>query len=650
MKNLKWLFFLIAASFITPSITGQNTDNEVSYTLKKVTATKVKTFNPNRDASPFHTTITHIEAPNPDGEGYKAELEKWKKLLAKKYPRKPENYKEHKRSSEPDPVSLQKIIPEQGFSNKSPIPGGTPSDNTLAVSDDGYLITSWNSEIYAYDLNADTAMFRPGGFRPAITFADFAPNPLFAPFDPKLLYDPTNERFVLVFLSGRTPNDSKIIVGFSSSTNPTDDWYVYELDGAPVDQNTWTDYPAIAMTENELFLTVNLVIVNEPWETGFDQTLIWQMNLQDGYSGAATLSSNMWQDVQFNGRNLRYMCPAQHGEGPIGDKMYFVSNRNYPQITDSIVLTNDSIFLITLTGEMDQNPTLDVKHLKSPIPYITPPNAKQKNGHTFNTNDGRVLGGIILENTLQFVASTRDTNTGFPIIYHGFIDDINGASPTMRANLISHPFLELGYPNLAFAGNQFQPQDVLIGFDHTADTVNSGYSIVYYNGNTDAYSKINRIMNGDGYVDMIGGTSERWGDYFGIQRAYNEPGKVWTCGYWGQANNQNAMSVDEIVTYNYVFASVDEEAKQKPNVTLYPNPVAKENPFVTLTFEVETLNKIEVVITTLNGQVVQKLFQDAAKAGKNQISFTTEGLASGQYIVSVFNRAKQLASKSFVVR
>lgn len=597
----------------------------------------VKVFNPNIDADRFQFTIQNTEAPHPEGNSYRDALAKWKNKLDAVYPKQPHlTPKNIGRINEPLPLPLKKIIPQQGFSTKNPIPGGTPSDNTLAVSNDGYLITSWNSEIYAYDLNADTAMFLPGAFRPAITFASFSPYPTFAPFDPKLLYNPTENKFVIVFISGRTPSDSKIVVGFSTTSNPTDPWNIYELDGAPLNQNTWSDYPAIAMNDNELFLTINLVIVNEPWETGFEQTLIWQMDLDGGFNGASILPSNLISGVSYNGKPLRYMCPVQHGEGPQSNKMHFISNRNYPQLSDSVVLTNDSIFLITLEGDMNNNPTVDVKHIQSPVPYITPPRATQPNGHIFETNDGRVLGGILLENTIHFVASTRSTASGYPIIMHGLIDISDENNLTMDANLIEHEYLELGYPNLAFSGDELHPQDVLIGFNHTADTVFSGYSVVYYNGTTQQYSELVQVMRGKGFVNMHGGTStERWGDYFGIQRKYDEPGKIYTCGYWGQANTQNSMSVDEIILQNYVMPSVQKASSHEVKSKVYPNPVNNNNPILTFEFELSKQQKVDIFITDIQGKQIKTLLSDVVKKGENRIQISTENIPSGTYLVTI---------------
>ena len=64
----------------------------------------------------------------------------------------------------------------------------------------------------------------------------------------------------------------------SQTNDPAGLWNLYALPGNPKDNDRWTDYPMIALTEGELFLTGNLIIPGEPWQTGFSETLIWQMS------------------------------------------------------------------------------------------------------------------------------------------------------------------------------------------------------------------------------------------------------------------------------------------------------------------------------------------------------------------------------------
>ena len=91
------------------------------------------------------------------------------------------------------------------------------------------------------------------------------------------------------FLSGRGPNDSKTIIGFSTTSNPADPWNVYEIGGNPLNNNTWTDYPQVALTTNELFYTVNLLKSGQGWIEGFDRTIIWQIDKHSGFDGDDSL-------------------------------------------------------------------------------------------------------------------------------------------------------------------------------------------------------------------------------------------------------------------------------------------------------------------------------------------------------------------------
>ena len=61
-----------------------------------------------------------------------------------------------------------------------------------------------------------------------------------------------------------------------SSNNPLDEWNVYMLTGDVLGTDHWTDYPAISLTNDELFITGNLLQHNVSWQEGFYQSLIWQ--------------------------------------------------------------------------------------------------------------------------------------------------------------------------------------------------------------------------------------------------------------------------------------------------------------------------------------------------------------------------------------
>jgi hypothetical protein len=148
-------------------------------------------------------------------------------------------------------------------------------------------------------------------------------------FDPRVRYDPVHDRFCLGILETVfTPETSYIIVAFSQTNDPTGIWNLYALPGNPKDNNRWTDYPMIALTQEELFITGNLIIPDEPWQTGFSETLIWQMSLDKGYAGDS-LDAIYWDNIYFGGAPIRNMNPVQGGSTLYGPRFVFVKQSEF---------------------------------------------------------------------------------------------------------------------------------------------------------------------------------------------------------------------------------------------------------------------------------------------------------------------------------
>ena len=151
-----------------------------------------------------------------------------------------------------------------------------------AVSNGGIVLGGINNIIWGYDLNTDTTIF-PKHIKSLRQVCNGSSSANY--YDPKMIYDEKADRFILVFLRDNTPQSSAFIVCFSTTNNPRDEWNVYEIDGNPLNNNRWTDFPAINITENELFITGNLIIPNVSWQVGFDGSVIWQVNKHDGFAG-----------------------------------------------------------------------------------------------------------------------------------------------------------------------------------------------------------------------------------------------------------------------------------------------------------------------------------------------------------------------------
>lgn len=510
---------------------------QTTYNKHTITSEKVQVINPKESVNDFQAELYNLEKPSPDGDSYRSFLMRQKIKVREAYPQKPETPTPNKTTSAPPSVA-KSLRMEYVYNNKKfDVTGGIPNDNTLAVSNDGIVFCAINSTTWAYNLNTDTTHFVDGvkSLR-NIGGGSFSDNN----FDPKLIYDPVADRFILVYLQNNTPANSRIKVCFSSTNDPQDPWYSYVLPGNPLNNNRWTDFPAITITDNELFITVNLIIPNVSWQVGFDGSVIWQVDKQAGFAGDSVLTNTLWSDIKFGNRFIRNLHPVWGATGNAPDA-FFLSNRNFD-------IANDSIFVLRVTGTLsDPNATLNIAVSQTTPGYGVPPNGRQADTDLtdplsgLQTNDARVLGAITNGDWIQFVANTVVPGTGYAGIYHGTVSNIYG-KPLISGTILSHPSRDYGYPNIAFVGNEDCDIETMIGFNFTSPTEFPGVAASYF-GNDGSYSDAVIVKPGENYADRHAADVERWGDYFGMQRKFNEPQTAWVAGYFGNVDKKNATWV-----------------------------------------------------------------------------------------------------------
>ena len=521
---------------------------------------------------------------------------------------------------------------------------GVPNDNDMAISNAGKIISVTNSIIYMFDTTGTPLLSKP------ISLAAFSSN-LNLPqgkYDPRALYDPETDRFIIVCLSGFNDSTSDIVIGFSQSNDPTGLWNVYAIPGNPLNDTTWTDYPIIALSKNEVLLTVNSLQNNKTWQEGFRQSYIWQINKADGYSGAAKLTTKVNSNIKYNGRPFRNLCPVQGGASLTGPETYFVSSRNF----DSL---NDTVFIIKLSNYMNNSPVLTMQSVKSTTKYGVPPNVKQPKNFQLQTNDARVLDAMIENNVIQFVGNTVNSH-GKGGVFHGLID-ISGAKPSLTMNIIEAPYIEYGYPAIAYAGRNKFENDAVILINYASDTTNPGNGAIFYKDGV--YSDLQPLFKGNSYVFAITGKAQRWGDYSGAQRKYNMPGIVWTVGTYGK---QTGSGINIAHVYGTAISRVHNpikyatgiepiaNSKQGNGLTVYPSPVNFAEP-IKIKFNVEEDAYLQYTIYDITGKKVADLMKQHTPAGENEFSFVTQPLAKGTYIFSISTGdAKQVFSTKFVVK
>ena len=566
--------------------------------------------------------VQNLTPPSPDGNSTRAMLNRKKAEIEKKYPRS-SNRSSTRTISIDDTLRVGKSFFSTGSTH------GSPNDNSMAISNDGIVMSAYNSEVFLRDTEADTNM---GTLSLNSFSAQIGMN--YDNFDPKMIYDPEQDKFILIYLAGRTVANSFIVVCFSQTNDPLGNWNVYSLPGNPLNDTSWSDYPAISMTKEEAFITINLLREGGSWQTSFKQTVIWQIDKFSGYSGAASMTTDLHHSISEGGINVRNMHPVRGGFDLKSGEQYFLSNRNFATMSDSVYLMK-----VKNTIASGDN-SLTVKLIHADKNYYLAPNARQASSKWFATNDSRMLGGIIENGKIQYVHHGLDPNTGNCVIYHGVISNLS--NPTIKSNTIGDPDMDYGYPNIVYGGLIPNENKSVIGFNHTGRTVYAGNSAVYFDGAN--YSETKMVKEGASEVKQRVGALYRWGDYFGMQRRYNETCKVWLSGYYG-ISTDNKTWVSEVILPGDCYDTLV-PAPYVEN-TLFPNPTINNSE---LHFTLDESKLITIDLTDANGKLIRILYEDKAKKGENRLTFSTENLASGLYYVRIYSGKENILTKKMVRR
>ncbi len=564
-----------------------------------------------------------------------------KKMVMYNYPVSKEKNAGQKSTST---VTVATPVKAQNFFG-NPFSVSTPNDNDMAISDSGMIISVVNTNIYVKN-NVTNVAF------PNKSLAAFTTpiNNKHQEFDPKVMYDPKSDKFVLVCLVGFVDTTSKIIVGFSQTNNPNGNWNLYSLPGNPLNNNLWSDYPMISMTEKELFLSINLLYNDSTWQAGFVETLVWQIKKENGYSGVP-LTTSLHSNIKFNGKAIRNLCPVKGGSKLYSPNMYFVSNRN-------LASQNDTVFLVNVTDTIGApGATVTVKALTSNQPYFFPPDGRQTIAtQSLATNDCRNLGAFYENNKIQYVHNTNNPSNNHVTLYYGTISNPQSSSPTVTGYIIPNDTMDFAYPNISYAGKSNTDNTAMITFNHSSDKVFPGCSAIQTDG-AGNFSSVLRIKNGATYVNLLTSNQERWGDYSGSQRKYNNPGEIWMSGYYAYSYSSGfphahgawitQLMVDTtkaVDTTNYVGLNT---LKADANAaTLYPNPARD---IFTIEFSLPAPEYLSFELYDANGKLVEVLLRDWVKTDKNLFSFKTQELPKGVYFLRIAGNKVTRIDKKIVL-
>lgn len=502
---------------------------------------------------------------------------------------------------------------------------GTPPDNTLAISNSGYIVTANNDGIEYYSASGAYLYFD--------YWSDFFDDPALPAsiYDPRVIYDSGADRFVMVVLHGTNANNSKVLVCFSKTNNPQNGWWVYTLTGNPLNNNCWFDYPALAVSNNEIYITGNLFNGNS-----FNQAVIYQITKTAGFNGES-LDWIFWSGLNTTPFEAFSLVPASYGhQGNYGPGVYLVSNENSGE---------NRIRLWDLTDDMSGNPQLDSYTINTDE-YSPAANALQL-GSTDQLDNGdcRIQNAFYLDGTVHFVFHS-DIGGGWNGIIYNRIEVSNTTIESSNFGLQGS--YDYAYPAVVSFSTNANDPSVMIAFLRSSEETYPQVRVV--NCDQDfTWSSSALVKNGETFVDFSNG-NERWGDYTGIARKHNSSsGRIWLAGCYGaDISSQNVFNtyktwVAEI--YAGSIVGVNEPPPLKA-ISVYPNPVYD---LMTILFTAEKSETTTISILDMQGKLIKVLYRDTPRPGENKLTFNKGPLPAGPYVISISTPTQILKNETIII-
>lgn len=445
----------------------------------------------------------------------------------------------------------------------------TPGDNTMGISNGGYIVSVDNYTIDYYTDTPDTLK----QFQQHHTFyGDSALRGV--PFDPRVTYDRYANRFIVVMMAYADSMDDYLLISFSRDEDPRNGWNHYRLRSDSLDENQWLDYINVAVNRDELFITGNLY--GDAAGSAQSGNKVFQIRKAEGYLGSP-LKWREWRNtLDFEGDMAYSMVPLQDGlmRDSYNKGIYLVSTKNLAPGDSS-----NKLLWYQITDSFNAPAVAFDLHMTNSLIYYSDPfvGLQLGIGYPIKISDSKVHSGFFMDSILNFVYCRNYNN--YSVVVLNRLD--------LRTNTVQrYPWgntnsqMDFTFPSIAFYGADSTDNDNLILF-YARTASNFFPQLATVNFDDGAFWPNSTIVRqGDGYIDFYGGSqNERWGDYTTIQRRYDsQPPRCWAVGgypfgatpnFFGSTNGLNAFIAE--IGDSIALGAVDVQALN-PTAMVYPNP------------------------------------------------------------------------------
>jgi len=432
--------------------------------------------------------------------------------------------------------------PHQGYHFRGNQRGtSVPMDNTIAVSENGFIVSAINSNII---------FTQPNG---VISFSKGLPD-FFAllglgnrMYDPRAIYDTEENRFVVMCLNGSDPASTNLCVAFSKTEDPHGDWYYYKIKGNPSGDQNWFDYPNIAISDHDLYIAGLMRNTAGDWQ----YSVLYQFDKNDGYQGKALTWKYYNQLFDADSSASFNLVPAPSGwKSLVSPGMYFVSNKP---------LGGSQYNLYYTTAGVKENPVFVSLQTGGLETKLAPDGRQRGSNNLLNTFDSRIWSALYLDSVIHMGSHVQSSlgNTG---LFYGRFDIAN---LKVTADVLASDTIDYAFPSFAAIGSSDNDPRILVNYLFSGPGIFPGQQQRVCEGiqDTFSWSPPVTLKEGASAVDVLSESRERWGDYTTAARRFlDRRAEVWVTGCFGETGSYgtwlgqyfNSSAADSVSRIDFV--------------------------------------------------------------------------------------------------
>ncbi|MEZ4925522.1 MAG: PKD domain-containing protein [Saprospiraceae bacterium] len=385
------------------------------------------------------------------------------------------------------------------------------TDNSMAISDSGWIVSTVNSTISYYDENGGVAL-QSESLNDFFAFLNLSESI----WQTRVSFDPEERKFVMVNLSGTSKDSSHLIVSFSFSEDPGDGWWVYSFDDVADRSDAWFDKVDFSITDNELMVSGILRDTNNV----FSESVVLLFDKYVGYMGQNLNYCFVWDFINEPGEEIWGVSPIQYEETGIASRWMIASS----------LAGGDTIKLIEFTGDCG-TPDFDVFTYSFAVSTYQPgSNAAQPgSGTLLSVGDCQVQDAFMFNDTVYYV-------------HH---DKLNDGSNCIRLGQLSvsgsvNSFQKIGVANTTYAYPSIIPftfegssiSSLVIGFCRSNASTYPEFSVLSVDKDYLSSLPIT-VREGESANTLPIGNPKTWAGFTSVCRKRNDLPSCWAFGPFG---------------------------------------------------------------------------------------------------------------------